>query len=429
MLLKNIRFLLTQNEERDTVTDQDVLIRDGRIADIGHDLADKIETEEEVVDCSRKLVLPGLINAHTHVPMNLLRGVSDNKQLQQWLNEDVMPLESQLDGEDIYHGSLLAMSEMLKSGTTCFNDMYFSEGEIARASEKVGMRAVLSRAVMDIDGQEEGEKRLKESKQFLKKYQDHKLITPAVGPHSVYLCSKSYLKQAKQQAEEFSAPIHIHLSETKQENEQCEQKRGSSPTVYLNQLGLLTDKTIGAHGVWLSDNDLELIKEKKAGIAHCPCSNMKLGSGKAPVPAMKEINVGLATDGAASNNNLNLWEEGKFASLLQKVDNPERMTQQRVLDLMTIEAARVLGLEQEIGSVEEGKRADLALIDLDRVDLTPHYGKQGLVSNLIFAFNGQVSDVIIDGNWALREGTTVNLDQQRVQKQASAIANKLEAAR
>lgn len=424
MLLKNIRFLVTQNESRQVLEGCDLLIRGDEIVDIGQGLEAKVNKKEEVIDCSDKVVLPGLINTHTHVPMNLLRGISDNKQLQDWL-EEIMPIESKLEDKDIYYGSLLAITEMLKSGTTCFNDMYFSEKKVAEACEEAGMRAVLSRALVDVEGEEEGQRMLEESENFLKKYRDHELITPAVGPHSIYLCSKDYLKQAKQQADRFSASIHIHLSETKQENEDCEEKRGQSPTEYLNELGLLTDKTIGAHGVWLSEKDRKIIQDKGTGIAHCPCSNMKLGSGRAPLPAMKNINVGLATDGAASNNNLNLFEEGKFASLLQKLENPELMTEQRVLDLMTIEAAKVLGLEDEIGSIEPGKKADIILIDVDRTELTPYYGKRGLISNLIFSFSGQVDSVVVGGNWVLREGKIVNYQEREVKKQAGKAAKRL----
>lgn len=427
MLLKNVRWLITQNQDRDVLTDHDLRIEDNLISEIEPELA--ASKGDKVIECSNKIVIPGLINTHTHLPMNLLRGISDNKKLQDWLDEDIMPAESQLTEEDIYYGSLLAIIEMLKSGTTCCNDMYFSERQVAQACEQAGLRAILSRAAMDADGEEEGQRRLKESEEFIKEYQDHDLITPAVGPHSIYLCSKSYLEQVKEQADRFSAPIHIHLSETEGENQDCEEERNKSPTAYLDQLGLLTNKTIGAHGVWLSEKDLKLIEERGSCIAHCPCSNMKLGSGKAPVTEMNGINVGLATDGAASNNNLNLWEEGKFASLLQKLDNPEAMSEQRVLDLMTIEAARALGMEKEIGSIERGKKADLALIDLDRVDLTPYYGDRGLISNLIFSFDGQVDGVIVDGNWVLKDGEAVNLKEKEVKQQATAIVSKLESLR
>lgn len=408
MILKNARFLITQNSKREIFENKDVLVENSRIEEVGRNLS----KEGEVIDCSKKIVMPGLINSHTHIPMNLFRGISDNKKLQNWLEEDIFPAEAKLEAEDVYYGSLHAIIEMIKTGTTCFNDMYFFEDKVAKASQELGIRGMLSRAVMDIDGK--GEKRLKESKDFLEDYQDHKTITPTVGPHSVYTSSKEYLKKVKEQAEKFKAPIHVHISETEKENKDCLEKHDKTPTEYLNQLGILGKSTIGAHGVWLSERDVEILKEKRTGIAHCPCSNMKLGSGIARIQEMNNLKLGIGTDGAASNNNLNMFEEAKFASLLQKLDDPRKMNQQKVLDLLTIKGAELLGMENKIGSIEQGKKADMIAIDLDKISLSPYYNKKGLVSNLIFSFNGEVDNVIVNGEFTLKDGNLERVNEKEV---------------
>lgn len=420
MLLKNVRFLVTQNQSREILENKDVLIENGEISEIG----ESIKTEEETLDCSEKLVLPGLINLHTHVPMNLFRGLSDNKNLQNWLQEDIFPAEEKLTEEDVYYGALNALMEMLRTGTTCFNDMYFFEEKVAEATEEFGMRAVLSRALVSVD--DKGDKRLKESEAFLKKYQNHDLITPAVAPHSVYTVSKEYLKKARDQAEEFDASIHIHISETEKENKDCMEEHDKTPTEYLNSLGILEENTIGAHGVWLSENDINILKETGSGIVHCPCSNLKLGSGIADISDYmdQELQVGLGTDGAASNNNLNLFEEAKFASLVQKKDDPESLTGQQVLDMLTIEGARILGLDKEIGSIEEGKKADLITVDLNDSSMSPYYGKQGMVSNLVFSFSGMVSDSIINGELKLRDKKLIGFKQSEIKRETKGLVSK-----
>ena len=411
MLLKNIRYLITQNAKREVLENKDVLIENSEIKGIGTNLTD----DGEIIDCSEKIVMPGLINTHTHAAMNLYRGISDNKKLQDWLQEDIFPAEAKLEAQDVYYGSLLAIIEMLQTGTTCFNDMYFFADEIAKACEESGIRGRISRFVMDIDG--EGEKRLKESKDFLESYKNNELIRPVVAPHSVYTCSKEYLEKVLKQARKHNAPIHIHISETETENKDCQEEYGKSPTEYLNELGLLGEKNIGAHGVWLSDKDIELLKKSGTGVAHCPCSNMKLGSGRASISKMSGINIGLGTDGAASNNNLNMFEEMKFASLLQKLNDSTQMSGQKVLDIATIEGAKALNIENNVGSIEEGKKADIIMIDLDEVSMTPRYGKKGVISNLVFSFNGKISDSIVNGEFALRDGEVPNIDVEKVRKE------------
>ncbi len=412
MLLKDIRFLVTQNQNRDVLQHVDVRIEDGRITEIGESLSN----DDETVDCSEKVVMPGLVNTHTHAPMNVMRGISDNKVLQDWLAEDIFPAEERMDSETVYWGAKHAILEMVRTGTTCFNDMYFMEQSVADAVEDTGMRAVLAHGIIDMPDEEpvDTKKELADSKRFVARYQDHDRITPAVGPHAIYTCSEELLQQAKDQADKFDTRLHIHLSETMRENRECEEEHGRTPTAYLDKLNLLDDRFIGAHGVWLTENDVELLQETGAGIAHNPCSNLKLGSGVADIAQLREQDVvtGIATDSVASNNNLNMFEEGKTAALLQKRRDPHHMTEQDILDMLTIDGARLLNLDDEIGSIATGKCADITCIDINDVTLKPCHGVHGLLSNLVFGFHGQVSDTFVDGEPLLRdhEPQTVDVD-------------------
>lgn len=419
MILKDARFVITQDEERRILEHVDVRITDNTITEIGENL----RTDDEVIDCSNKAVLPGLINSHTHAAMNLFRGISDNKILQNWLEEDIFPAEDKLTDDDIYTGTLHAIREMLQTGTTCFNDMYAPEAFVADAVNETGIRAVLSRGMFDLDGVA-GEK-IQESRKFVESVQDYNRITPAVAPHAIYTCSEELLCKSKEQSDEFDVPLHIHLSETQQENDDCEAEHGTTPTAYLHDLGLLSARTIGAHGVWLTEHDMRLLQKTGAGIAHNPCANLKLGSGIADVLRLQahDVTVGIGTDGVASNNNLNMFEEMKFAALLQKNRDPTRMDEQTVLDMATIDAATLLGLDQRIGSIEPGKYADLITVDLSHPSLSPYYGKRGLLSNLVFSFNGPVSDTIVHGERLVEDGNTTAVDDD-VQKKVQQLTEK-----
>lgn len=410
MLLKDVRFLVTQNAQRDVLEHVDVRIEDGIIEEIGEDLT----KDGEIMDCSNSVVLPGLVNTHTHAPMNVMRGISDNRALQSWLEDVIFPAEQAMDEDGFYHGSLHSIIEMAKTGTTCFNDMYAPETPVADAVDETGMRAVLARGMIDADG--DRTEKLRESKEFIEQYQEHDRITPAVSPHAIYTCSEELLRKAQEQAEQYDTLYHIHLSETKQENEDCEAEHGMTPTAYLHDHDLLTERTIAAHGVWLTEKDMRLFQKTSAGVAHNPCSNLKLGSGIADVPRLQahDITVGLGTDSVASNNNLNMFEEAKFASLLQKRHDPRNLTEQELLDMLTIDGAELLGLDDRIGSIEEGKQADFIRIDRDDIALSPFYGKRGLLSNLIFSFHGQVNDVFVAGDRIVQEGTMTTIDEAQV---------------
>lgn len=422
MLLQNIRFLITQNPEREILKDVDIRVEDGRITEIGENLT----TDDDVVDCSDKAVMPGLINTHTHAAMNTMRGLSDNKLLQDWLEDAIFPAEEHMDNDAVYYGTLHAIAEMVKTGTTCFNDMYAPEQPAAEAVEDAGIRAVLGRGLTDIDG--DGQKKLQESKALLERYEHHDRITPVVAPHAIYTCSEELLHEARGQSEQYDTFLHTHLSETKQENDDCMAAHDMTPTAYLNDLGLLTERAVAAHAVWLTEQDMRLFQKTGAGIAHNPCSNLKLGSGIADIPRLQahDVTLGLGTDSVASNNNLNMFEEMKFASLLQKRNDPRRMTEQAALDMATIDAAELLGLENDVGSIETGKQADLITVDLAETATSPIYGKRGILSNLVFSFHGQVTDTFVQGEPLLRNGSPNSLDMERIQAACQEAAARIQ---
>lgn len=411
MILQNIRYLITQNPRRDIYENIDVKVEGDRIVGIGRGFS--VDSDEDVINCSEKVVMPGLVNAHTHVAMTLLRGISDNKLLQDWLEQDIFPAEQEITEEDAYVGALIGSVEMLKSGTTTFNDMYFNMDEVAEAVEQTGIRAVLSHGIIDQEGDRED---IDEALGFVSRYQEHDLISPGFAPHAVYTASEDALLEAKDYSRIFEVPYHIHVSETRKENDDCIDERGETPIQYLDSLELVNDDLIAAHGVWLDEKDIETLSVKGGNVVHNPAANLKLGSGIAKVPELLEkgINVALGTDGVASNNNLNLFEEAKLTALLHKRVDPRKINEQQVLDMMTINGAQALDMGDEIGSIEIGKKADLITIDLENAMLNPFHGKQGLVSNLIYAFDGSVKDVIVDGELVVENGETVRVNERRI---------------
>lgn len=411
MILKNIRYLITQNSDREIYENIDLLIDGDEISGLGRDIP---VGEHRVIDCSNKVVMPGLVNSHTHASMTLLRGISDNKVLEDWLHEDIFPAEEKLEASDAYIGALLGSVEMLKTGTTTFNDMYDHMDQVAEAVNKIGIRAMLGRGLLDIDGERDW--RLDEAVNLVERFQDHERIHTCFAPHAVYTASEKLLLEAKDCAEIFEVPYHIHVSETEQEKLDSLDERGSSPLAYLDSLGLVNEDLIAAHGVWMTEQEKIILENKGGNVVHNPAANLKLGSGIAEIPDLinREINVALGTDGAASNNNLNLFEEAKIASILHKRNDPRKIDEQQILDMMTVNGAKALGLENEIGSIEIGKKADLITIDLDNPELRPVHGKRGLISNLIYSFTGPVDDVIVNGGIVVKDSEIENIDEKEL---------------
>ncbi len=421
MILKNIRYLVTQNQNRDILENVDLLIEGSEVAAIGRDIP---VGDHEVIDCSNKVVLPGLINAHTHASMTLLRGISDNKELQDWLEQDIFPAEEKLDETDAYVGSLLASIEMLETGTTTFNDMYDNMDQVAEAVDQTGIRAVLGRGLMDMDGKIE--ERMQEAIDLVENYGEYERITACFAPHAVYTASEQLLLEAKDCAEIFNTPYHIHVSETEQEKLDAMKEQGDTPLEYLNSLGLVTDDLVAAHGVWLTETEKDLLQNQGGNVVHNPAANLKLGSGIADVPDLlnRGINVALGTDGVASNNNLNLFEEAKVASILHKRNSPEDIDEQQVLDMATINGAKALGIDDKVGSIELGKKADLITVSLEQPEMSPVHGKRGVISNLVYSFSGDIDETIVNGDIKVKNGNIQGLKKERIVEEASKRSKK-----
>ncbi|MBI1745085.1 MAG: amidohydrolase [Acidobacteria bacterium] len=380
-------------------------------------------TAKQTIDAGGMLVIPGLINTHGHAPMALFRGIADDLTLMEWLNRYIFPAEKKnVDEAFVRWGTKLACAEMLKSGTTTYVDMYYFEEAVAEETKLAGMRAVLGETIIDFPSPDHKtvEAALEYTEKFLKRWRGDSLITAAVAPHSPYLCSVKTLTACRALADKYEAPLLIHLSETRAEVEQVRERYQATSTEHLEKIGLLKGRVLGAHGVWLSDNDIRILKAKQVGIAHCPESNMKLASGVAPVIRMRQagVAVGLGTDGAASNNDLDMFQEMDTAAKLHKLYNndPTALRAADVLEMATIAGARSLGMDKEIGSLEPGKRADLLLVSLDHPNEIPFYNAY---SHLVYAIKGaEVSDSIINGKVVMKARKLLTLDEKTIYRKA-----------
>jgi 5-methylthioadenosine/S-adenosylhomocysteine deaminase len=369
-----------------------------------------------VIDAGGGIIMPGLINSHTHASMTCFRGLADDLQLMTWLNEHIFPAEAKLDVQKVYSGALLACAEMIMSGTTCFCDMYLYEDAVARAAKEAGVRAVVGEVLYDFDSPNYGpiEKGFEYTQTLIDTWKVDPLITIAVEPHSTYLCAPELLKRAFDLAQSFSLPFVIHLAESKSEVEQIKELYGRTPVEHLADLEVLAPNVLACHCVELTPNDITLLQHFDVKVAHNVESNMKLASGVAPIPRLlKEgICVGLGTDGCASNNDLDLFLEMDTVAKLHKVKtlDPTAMDARTVLRMATIQGARALGLDEFIGSLENGKKADLIIIDTHKPHLTPMYNP---VSHLVYAAMGSdVRTAIINGTVVMEDGKlkTMNLD-------------------
>lgn len=370
----------------------DILVEGGLIKKIGSDLN---ETAEKIIEGKNKAVLPGLVNGHTHAAMTLLRGYADDKKLKDWLEKEIWPAEKKLTQDDIYWATKLACLEMIKSGTTCFNDMYWEPEATIKAVREMGVRAFIGLLMIDFD--KRGQKDFIEE-QYNRLYQNlGNRIQLTIAPHAIYTVAKENLLWAKNFAEEHNLLIHLHLSETKEEVDNCLKEHNLRPAEYLNSIGFLGPNLILAHAIWLTDEEIELLAVAGASVVYNPASNMKLASGVMPYQKLKRagIRILLGTDGVSSNNNLDLFEEMKFGSLLQKISffDPTILPVEESLDLATINAAQPFNLK--VGQIKEGFLADLILIDLRKTEFIPGYNFK---SDLVYAANGScVDSVICDG--------------------------------
>lgn len=426
------RYIITMDPQRRVIEHGAVAIRGEKIVGAGPQAdIDRAYQPRQRLDRPDALIAPGLINTHTHAPMVLLRGIADDLRLQEWLEKYIFPAEARNVTPDFVRwGTRLACLEMLLSGTTTFTDMYYFEDLIAETAKECGMRGVLGDTIIGFpspDAKTPADA-LRFTAKFLEQFRNDTLITPAVALHAIYTNSDETLQQARALANRYTAPLLIHLSETKRENDDLMTKRGKTPASALDGLGIFNGRTLVAHAVWVDDADLTILRERRVGIAHCPSSNMKLASGAAPVAKMLALDLaaGLGTDGpAGSNNDLNLFEEIDLASKLQKLvtGDPQILPAWQALEMATIRGARALGMEKEIGSIEPAKRADLITVRLDRPNAVPLYD---VYSQMVYTLKGSdVRDVMVNGRLVVRDGRALTIDSKQVIAKAEEFGRKV----
>ncbi|WP_296881419.1 amidohydrolase family protein [uncultured Methanobrevibacter sp.] len=428
ILIKNAFILNPNNFEEKR---QSLLIKNDLIAEISDEIDET--NVDKIIDASGKILLPGLVNTHTHLSMTLFRGLADDLSLDSWLNDHIWPMEANLNGDYCYIGALLGAVELIKSGTTTFSDMYFYMEDVARAIDEAGIRAVLSYGMIDFGDAERREAEIRENLTLFENCNGMAdgRIKVFFGPHSPYTASEELLIKVRQLADEYNMGIHIHVSETQKEINDVSEEKGLRPFEYLEKIGFLGPDVVAAHCVWLSDDEIEIIKKHGVKVSHNPCSNMKLASGISPVSKLIEndICVSIGTDGASSNNNLDLIEELKTASLLQKVStlDPNVLNSHEAIAMGTIKGAEALGLSDEIGSIEVGKKADIILVDTNSANMVPD--SSTLTSNMIYSANGSNVDTTICNGKILMENKKLTvLDEQEIYDKArEAIKNLKEA--
>lgn len=430
LLVQDCSWIVTQDASRNVLKKTSVYVEDGRIEEIGT----KIQHDaDRTVNAEGMILLPGLINTHTHVPMVVFRGFADDMPLQEWLSDRIWKLEPNMTGETCYWATMLGCLEMIASGTTTFNDMYFFVEDEAKAIQEAGLRAVLSSVVIDFTPDPKLHKEnARKVLDFLKGLSSP-LITPAIAPHAWYSCSEDTLLWAKETADKEHLPIHTHIAETKTEVADMENKRKMKIVEYLDKIGFLGSNLVAAHCVWLSRNEIRLLGKSGAKAAHCPVSNMKLAvGGTAPILELvqNDVCVGLGTDGAASNNTLNMFETMKFCALLHKHSrsDPTAVPAQMALDLATREGARVLGMEKNIGSIEIGKKADMILVDSSTPNLMPIHGKDTVISDLVYSASGaNVDTTVVNGRVLMEKRRFTTLDQEAITKNVDHVTRDLVA--
>lgn len=421
-LITNGKVLIESEGQGFCVVETDIYIRDGMIQKIGSSVPNDVY---EVIDAKNQLVMPGLINMHTHAYMSCLKNYADDVPFNEWLFEKIMPVEDNLSSEAAYWSSLLACIEMIKTGTTCFVDMHMFRSQSCRAATHAGMRAFIGRGLVGEDLYDDGNTRFIEA--ITEKNEcGNNLIQFVLSPHAIYSCSERLLRQINEEAYKLGMLKQIHLSESTFEVETAIQKYGKTPVEFLSDIGFLDSKTILAHCVKLSKRDIELINENKASVVTNPASNAKLGNGIAPVVSMinQGVNVCLGTDSVASNNTLNMFREMGLLSLLHKAiqDSPTTLSSTTVLRTATVNSAKALGFDRKLGSIVEGAYADLIFVDLTSPSLFPN---NNIISSLCYSANGtEVSSVMVNGRFVMRNGEFTTIDVNRVYYEIEHIVKK-----
>ncbi len=420
LLIKNAN-LLDMVGDVPNVRKTDILVLDNRIAKIEENIE---EPDAQIIDAKENIVMPGLVNTHTHLAMSIFRGYKDDKKLMDWLENAIFPVEDKLQPDDIYWNSYLSCIELIKSGTTTFNDMYFRMDKTIEAAEESGLRAVIAWCITDTSIKD----KITRTREYHEKYNfpDSK-IKVYVSAHAPYSCSPDTIQLCVDLAKELDTGIHIHLSETLEEDKIIRERYGKTGTEYLNDLQVFDVPVVLAHGIYISDSDIEILKNIRGGISHNPISNCKLSSGVCDVTKLRKngIKVGLGTDGIGSTTTLDMFEEMKTAAYLQKINtmDPTSIKAYDILKMATIEGAKVLCLDDEIGTVEVGKKADLIIINKDKTHLYP---ENDLCTNLVYSANGaDVDTVIVDGKVLMQNRKLISINEKLVRKNVAKVVKRL----
>ncbi len=422
--------ILTMNSKDEILNGSAIAIKDGIILDIdAKEIIQKKYEAKIIITGEQRIIMPGLINGHSHAAMTLLRGIADDKSLIDWLNNYIFPLEKKFVSKEFVRvGTELACWEMIRGGTTTFVDMYFYPDIIAEVATRCGMRALVSSTVSDnqTPNAKNAEDALINGESFINRWKKkNSLITPILGPHAIYSMKLEQLEHTRNLANNLNTPISIHLSESQFESEFSTQNYEMTSIEALESINFFEGTTIAAHVVWPSDKEIEILAQRNVGVVHNPTSNMKLSSGVAPISKMIEagVLVGLGTDGAASNNDLDMWEEMRLASLLQKVTSmdPEVLPAIEVLRMATSNGAKIIGMENEIGTIAEGMKADIIQIAYDDVHHIPSYD---IASHLVYVTDEQdVMNVIIDGKLIMHQREFLTLDTEQIREEVTSISN------
>jgi 5-methylthioadenosine/S-adenosylhomocysteine deaminase len=423
--------IVTMNPGREVIENGAIAIDDGKIYMMGtRGIVQRNSRAKRVIDATGKIIIPGLINTHTHVPMVLFRGISDDLDLNDWLTKFIFPAEAKnVDEQFVRAGTRLGLAEMIRGGTTTYCDMYYFEDAIADETKKAGVRGVLGETIIQfpVADNKTPADAIAYTERFIKKWQNDPLIVAAAAPHAPYTVSTDDLKKIRAQSDRLNSPVVIHVAETRKERDDILAQYKRTPADYLDSIGFLSNRTIAAHSVWLTSVEVDIYKNRGVGSAHCPQSNMKLASGVAPVPEMlaKDVAVGLGTDGAASNNDLNMWEEIDTAAKLHKLitNDPKTLPAREAFEMATIRGARALHLDSITGSLETGKRADLAIVDFDSLHQTPYFD---VYSHLVYATKADdVRTVVINGRVVMLDRRLLTLNESAIKKDANAYRKKI----
>lgn len=417
MLIKNARFIIRPEK---VLENQDILVEGNTIVEVGKNL----KSEGDVIDARGKLVMPGLVNTHGHFPMVLFRGAGDDMPLMQWLEKRIWPMEAKLTDDDITKGARVALLEMLASGTTTFADMYWYSDESVEAIKKAGIKAMLSWAVVDKDKTSQKGDPLRLAEAFIKRWYGDAHIMPSVGPHAIYTCSKETLLLSKELAMEHGVVMHTHVSETELEVKNCVKQNRIGPVEYLEKIGFFGHDTLAAHCVWVNEKEASILAKNKVSVSHCPASNMKLASGIMPLAFMQKasVNLTIGTDGAASNNTLDMFDSVRLAALLHKVSgmNPTAAKAHDILKAATVNGAKALNLNT--GEIAAGKDADMIIMDIDKAHWSPVWDP---ISNLVYsAKSSDISTVIANGKVVMDNDKFHGLDKGKILKEAESLKKK-----